>query len=343
MFFIHIDKYSVPHQLQPVLQITMSFNNSSGSRTVSRIPEGHRMFPDGSIAPTDSKFCKVCYDAGCSVADYTNHFVKSQPGPNGVVVCPTLLSQKCRICHNPGHTSTYCPRYIPRDERRPRDDERRPRDDERRPRDDERRPRDDERRPRDDERRPRYDDRRDISFNRLREDTERHEREIRDRDDHYYRQQDRNSKQWLQAALKPASSSSSRQNGYDDNRNHRNLHHHQQRSGPPAPYAHPHNLRVRLQLEQQAMSAYASHNKIDLPAVSAVPAAPAIDMRQVELGHAPKWSDEDAGAEMLFQKFAAFVNVRDTGNEYMSREEDDFMMACDNQSGKCFPDEPLDH
>ena len=334
MIFIHSDQCSVPHQLQPVLQITMSSYKSSDSRTDSRtgsrVPEGHRRFPDGSIAPANSKFCKVCYDAGCSVADYTNHFVKSQPGPDGVVVCPTLMSQKCRICHNPGHTSSYCPRYIPREERRPRDDERRPREE--------------ERRPREEERRPRYDDRRDISFNRLREDTERHEREIRDRDDHYYRQQDRNSKQWLQAALRPASSSSSRQqHGYDDNRKHHNLHHHnpnhhQQRSGPTAPYAHPHNLRVRLQLEQQAMSAYASHNKIDLPAV---PAAPAIDMRQVELGHAPKWSDEDAGAEMLFQKFAAFVNVRDTGNdEYMSREEDDFMMACDNQSGKCFPDSP---
>ena len=341
MIFIHSDQCSVPHQLQPVLQITMS-SYKSDSRTGSRVPEGHRRFPDGSIAPANSKFCKVCYDAGCSVADYTNHFVKSQPGPDGVVVCPTLMSQKCRICHNPGHTSSYCPRYIPREERRPRDDERRPREEERRPRDDERRPRDDERRPREEERRPRYDDRRDISFNRLREDTERHEREIRDRDDHYYRQQDRNSKQYLQAALKPASASS-RQNGYDDNRNHRNLHHHQQRSGPTAPYAHPHNLRVRLQLEQKAMSAYASHNKIDLPAAvpTAVPAAPAIDMRQVELGHAPKWSDEDADAEMLFQQFAAFVNVRDTGNdEFMSRDEDDFMMACDNQSGNCFPDSP---
>jgi hypothetical protein len=336
MIFIPIDKYSVPHQLQPVLQITMSSYKSSDSRTGSRVPEGHRIFPDGSIAPANSTFCKVCYDAGCSVADYTNHFVKSQPGPDGVVVCPTLMSQKCRICHIPGHTSTYCPRYIPRDQRRSRDEERRPREEERRPREE-------ERRPRDDERRPRYDDRRDISFNRLREDTERHEREIRDRDDHYYRQQDRNSKQYLQAALKPASASSSRQNGYDDNRNHHhNLHHHQQRSGPTAPYAHPHNLRVRLQLEQQAMSAYASHNKIDLPAVpAAVPAATAIDMRQVELGHAPKWSDEDAGAEMLFQQFAAFVNVRETGDdEFMSREEDEFMMMCDNQSGKCFPDSP---
>jgi hypothetical protein len=302
-----------------------SSDSRTGSRTDSRLPEGHRRFPDGSIAPSNSKFCKVCYDAGCSVADYTNHFVKSQPGPDGVVVCPTLMSQKCRICHNPGHTSSYCPRYIPREERRPREEERRPREE--------------ERRPREEERRPRYDDRRDISFNRLREDTERHEREIRDRDDHYYRQQDRNSKQYLQAALKPASASSSasssRQNGYDDNRNHRNFNHHQQRSSA-APYAHPHGPRVRLELESRSLSA-----AVSVSAPAATPAAPAIDMRQVELGHAPKWSDEDADAEMLFQQFAAFVNQRDTGDdEFMSREEDEFMMACDNQSGNCFPDSP---
>lgn len=53
-------------------------------------------------------FCKVCYDAGLSTDAYTSHFVKDQPGPNGNVVCPTLLAQKCLICGIPGHTSSYC-------------------------------------------------------------------------------------------------------------------------------------------------------------------------------------------------------------------------------------------
>jgi len=35
--------------------------------------------------------------------------VKDQPGPNGRVVCPTLLAQICLICGVPGHTSSYCP------------------------------------------------------------------------------------------------------------------------------------------------------------------------------------------------------------------------------------------
>ena len=54
-------------------------------------------------------FCKVCYDAGLTTDDFTSHFVKDQPGPNGRVVCPTLLAQKCLICGVPGHTSSYCP------------------------------------------------------------------------------------------------------------------------------------------------------------------------------------------------------------------------------------------
>ena len=46
------------------------------------------------------------------VADYTDHFVKDQPGPNGKVVCPTLLAQKCLNCGVPGHTTNYCPEKL---------------------------------------------------------------------------------------------------------------------------------------------------------------------------------------------------------------------------------------
>lgn len=53
-------------------------------------------------------FCKVCFDAGKPEAEYTTHFVKSEPGPKGVVVCPTLLSQPCTYCYTAGHTVSYC-------------------------------------------------------------------------------------------------------------------------------------------------------------------------------------------------------------------------------------------
>ena len=74
----------------------MSFNNT-------------RRNYGGVSAAEKAPFCKVCYDAKCSVDEYTSHFVKDQPGPNGKVVCPTLLAQNCLICGVPGHTSSYCP------------------------------------------------------------------------------------------------------------------------------------------------------------------------------------------------------------------------------------------
>ena len=53
-------------------------------------------------------FCKVCHDAGKPESEYTSHFVKSAPSTDGVVVCPTLLSQQCGYCHTAGHTVSYC-------------------------------------------------------------------------------------------------------------------------------------------------------------------------------------------------------------------------------------------
>jgi len=53
-------------------------------------------------------FCKVCHDAGKPESEYTSHFVKSAPGTDGVVVCPTLLAQQCGYCHTAGHTVSYC-------------------------------------------------------------------------------------------------------------------------------------------------------------------------------------------------------------------------------------------
>lgn len=62
---------------------------------------------NAKVAP--KPFCKVCHDAGKSEKEYTSHFVKSAPGPNGKVVCPTLLAQECRFCFQGGHTAGYCP------------------------------------------------------------------------------------------------------------------------------------------------------------------------------------------------------------------------------------------
>jgi hypothetical protein len=62
---------------------------------------------NAKVAP--KPFCKVCHDAGKTEKEYTSHFVKSEPGPNGKVVCPTLLAQECRFCFQGGHTAGYCP------------------------------------------------------------------------------------------------------------------------------------------------------------------------------------------------------------------------------------------
>ena len=85
-----------------------SSNSVSVSKTSSSVPVGSRRFPDGFVGPADMPFCKVCWDAGLPVAEYTDHFVKDQPGPDGKVVCPTLLAQKCLKCGLAGHTSSYC-------------------------------------------------------------------------------------------------------------------------------------------------------------------------------------------------------------------------------------------
>ncbi len=53
-------------------------------------------------------FCKVCKDAGKSEKMCKSHYVRDAPGPNGKVVCPTLLNQICRKCKNKGHIASYC-------------------------------------------------------------------------------------------------------------------------------------------------------------------------------------------------------------------------------------------
>jgi hypothetical protein len=267
-----------------------------------------------TVAP--KPFCKVCRDAGRPESEYTSHFVKDQPGPNGKVICPTLLKQACRICNKPGHTSSYCAQYRSRREEPRREEPRReeryiereqPRHESRReeryiereqPRREERyierdEPRRESRREeryieRDQPRRePRREERyiereqpRRDSFNHLRDDTERQEREIRQRDESHSREQDRRSKPWLQAALKPAAAQEQR---------------------PRVPYAHPHGPRVRLNLEAPALSA-ANHGTVVTADTGfivirghqhPVVLPHAIDVCAINLDHSKQWGDED--------------------------------------------------
>ena len=57
---------------------------------------------------SNGKFCKVCFDAGKGETIYKSHYVKDKAGSNGLVVCPTLLNQTCRYCHEKGHTIKFC-------------------------------------------------------------------------------------------------------------------------------------------------------------------------------------------------------------------------------------------
>jgi len=275
-----------------------------------------------AVAVVPTPYCKVCRDAGKPESEYTSHFVKNQPGPDGKVVCPTLLNQACRICHKTGHTSSYCSQYKSR-----RDYREEPR-------------RDDYRR---EERYiPREDPRR-YSYDRLCEDTERRERDIRERDDAYYREQDRQSKPWLQAALKTQE---------------------QEKPRRREPYAHPHGPRIRLNLEVHALCASKHAVGGETAAVEEQQQAdllPSFDVRKVQLNHASNWGDEDieepfvCDPEQMFNEFAQSFSKKETITlrpesdlrrirektllyqqlllaQRVSEEEFKFIEMCDNQS-----------
>lgn len=70
-----------------------------------------------TITPS-SPFCTVCKKAGKSSKEYTSHFVKDKPGPDGEVVCPLLLKQKCGYCKDNGHTPKFCKKLKVRNERK---------------------------------------------------------------------------------------------------------------------------------------------------------------------------------------------------------------------------------
>ncbi len=53
-------------------------------------------------------FCKMCYDLKKPKKIYTSHWVKDNPGPNGKVICPSLLNMQCNYCHEKGHLISNC-------------------------------------------------------------------------------------------------------------------------------------------------------------------------------------------------------------------------------------------
>lgn len=57
-------------------------------------------------------FCGVCFKAGKTKEEYTNHYTKSMPGEGGVVICPTILCNECTYCHEIGHFKNACPRLL---------------------------------------------------------------------------------------------------------------------------------------------------------------------------------------------------------------------------------------
>jgi hypothetical protein len=67
-------------------------------------------------------FCKVCKDAGKSESEYTSHWTRESADPSSKVVCPTLLNQNCRFCHELGHTTKYCPKLLEKQKQEKREE-----------------------------------------------------------------------------------------------------------------------------------------------------------------------------------------------------------------------------
>jgi hypothetical protein len=62
-----------------------------------------------SISKPLTPYCATCHRAGLSKKEYTNHWTKTSPGPDGVIVCPTILNTQCTYCHQKGHWVKFCP------------------------------------------------------------------------------------------------------------------------------------------------------------------------------------------------------------------------------------------
>lgn len=283
---------------------------------------------NGNSVSTTTPFCKVCKDAGLPSSSYNSHYVKDQPGPNGRVVCPTLLNQACRVCGDHGHTSSYCAELKRRREyyrsssyHQESDRYRRRGEEEETTNYNQQRQQQQQPSIRSGSGNSRHYQDRDISFNRLDEDTQRHEREVEERTQRYYHEQSRKTKPFLQAALKQPQ---------------------QQRH---TPYAHPHGPRVRIEIESRALSAGAAasggatHTKSSqLPSFKDHLEA---NNLPIDLNHSEHWGDEEntpfvCDPEKMMLEFAkSFIT-----ESRVTDKEFDFIKACDNDDNEnCFPEE----
>jgi hypothetical protein len=136
----------------------------------------------------------------------------------------------------------------------------------------------------------------------LQDDTDRHERDVQHRNDI----QARDSKPWFRAVSR------------DTTRR--------------VPYAHPHGPRTRLQLDAPALSASMVNSRPQFQDADNEewPALPA-DIRNVDLKHAEKWSDEPEGAMSASQvrKLMEDSLMR----SLISDREFDFIAQCDADNG----------
>jgi hypothetical protein len=64
-----------------------------------------------NVVAKKTPYCDTCYRKGLSEKEYTSHYTKSEPGPRGVIVCPTILNSVCRSCGGKGHWASekFCP------------------------------------------------------------------------------------------------------------------------------------------------------------------------------------------------------------------------------------------
>ena len=57
---------------------------------------------------SSNPYCRTCHKAGKSFTEYTNHWTRDKPGPDGIIVCPTVLNSVCGYCKQKGHWTKYC-------------------------------------------------------------------------------------------------------------------------------------------------------------------------------------------------------------------------------------------
>ena len=79
--------------------------------TINSLPRQTTKTTNTTNTTKKTPFCNACFKAGKNEGEYTSHFIRSTPGPNGVVVCPTVLSASCNYCGKSGHWANekHCP------------------------------------------------------------------------------------------------------------------------------------------------------------------------------------------------------------------------------------------